>query len=180
MSLLADPLKKLIFGRAFKADGGKVSILGRLYVSLYETSALALTVEEVYKFCKSDKKAIAFWHKIGCQVIKEGVKSFNVKSAKGHISIFRTNLNFTDFFGWGKFSIKGAEWDAKKFHITFMVSNSPLLNYAAEMYGNKHHCYTFILGIFEGIITEFLGRKASAKLLQNYSRRSPELLFEVR
>lgn len=179
MAVLADSLKKLIFGRAFKAENGRVTIMRNFSVSFFECSALAMTVQELFN-AVGKERSMDIWINVGEQAVTEGVRSFGVKSPKGHASLFRTNLGFMDFFGWGKFDIKKVEWDIKNFNIIFEVTNSAILEYGADMYGSKSAAYLFIMGVYAGFMKAFTGKRMIPKILVPYSKNNPALVFEVK
>jgi predicted hydrocarbon binding protein len=178
MALLADQLKKLIFSRAFRADNGRITILRNFHVCMYESEALAFTTQELFKQW-GEKKSINFWSKVGVKAITGAVKGFGLKGARGHLKLFRLNMSFLDFYGWGKFTVKDAEWDKKKFFIVFEVTNSSLLEDGVELYGKKSMAHLFLMGIFTGIFSEFVERKVKVKLLSKYSAKNPRLVFKV-
>ncbi|MFH8132442.1 MAG: hypothetical protein QW321_02445, partial [Candidatus Aenigmatarchaeota archaeon] len=129
---IAVMLKKLLLGRAFSAEEGRVTILGRYNVSLFESCSLAHLIQKIFE-TTGDKKAFEILIEVSEVAIGRIKEVFEIKS----FTFVEKLLPLTDFYGIGKFSLIHKEENKRKIVYLIKVENSPLTEYAKKKWGKN-------------------------------------------
>ncbi|MEM5843742.1 MAG: hypothetical protein QW841_00645, partial [Candidatus Aenigmatarchaeota archaeon] len=98
---IAVMLKKLLLGRAFSAEEGRVTILGRYNVTLVESCGFAYLHQKIFEEL-GEKKAFKILMEATEIAIENATKAFGLSPSSLNIEKL---LPFADFYGLGKFSL---------------------------------------------------------------------------
>jgi len=173
--VLADVLKKLILGRAFKAEGGRIVILGQYNVSMVESNAMSYLIQKMYEELGKEK-TFKIIEECGKIATESALKSFNVKPS---LQLFKNMLSFMDFYGWGKFEVVKLIEKGDKLITQIKLTNSPLVEYAKQKFGKNSRVCILFLGNFSGALQKLTGKKPRVKEIACYTKGAPYCLFEI-
>ncbi|MEM5834327.1 MAG: hypothetical protein QXQ69_00580 [Candidatus Aenigmatarchaeota archaeon] len=172
---IAVMLKKLLLGRAFSAEEGRVTILGRYNVTLVESCGFAYLHQKIFEEL-GEKKAFKILMEATEIAIENATKAFGL--VPFFMSIEKL-LPLTDFYGLGKFSVIHKEENEKKVVLLIKVENSPLTEYAKQKWGkNSKICKIVEANL---IVTAKLIYKKTPKVeeISCYTKGAPYCTFRV-
>lgn len=172
---IAVMLKKLLLGRAFSAENGRVTILGRYNVSMVESGGLAYLIQKLWESVGEEK---AFKILVKCSEIaaKNLLKNLGYEPS---LSNFEKALPFMDFYGWGKFSLDHKYEDDKTLKYIIRVTNSPISEYGKQLFGrNSRVCLLIRANLYGGVK---LATKTNVTVKENacFCRGSESCIFEI-
>lgn len=151
--------KKMLLGRAFSADDGTISFLGKFKVVMYESRAFSLTIQEIYK-SSNDKKTYELFHEAGRIAVNQ------VRDALGKMPIERIVTSFlgplTEVYGWGMVDIKKFKLDEKSLSGEVHVRKSSIVEYSLKDYGKDAKAFLFYKGLLSGMATGIAGFRCDA------------------
>jgi predicted hydrocarbon binding protein len=125
-------LQKLLLGKAFTAENGRVTILGKVYITLIESSSFAYTIQKMFETL-GDKKAFEIGLKSAEIAAEKFIRALGVKPSLALEKL----LPFTDFYGLGKLRVIQKTENSKKVIYLIKVENSPIVEYAKEKFGKS-------------------------------------------
>lgn len=146
---IAIMLKKLLLGRAFSAEDGRMTILGKYDVTLYESKAWAFTVQKIYEKL-GEKETFEIFYKAGQIAFKQAEKAFNIKISENLMKSFQPVM---EFFGWGKFIPIEFKHERGNFLVLVKLTNSPIVNYAKILFGKNSKVCIFFKAILSGVFS---------------------------
>ncbi len=145
--MLSGFLKKLLFGRAFTNERGRITLFGRMGWIMLPARALAKDIQMIGERTGED-----FLYQLGYEGGKEGAKELincmGVKF-KGGWATQKAVLRLLEFIGYGrpKFVMMKVEKDGHH-HLIFHVRDNPVVEQAARMYGAKSMVCAWFRGIY--------------------------------
>jgi len=145
--VLAGILKKLLFGRAFSTERGRIVLFGRMDWILIPSRALARDIQIIGERCGSQ-----FLYELGYEGAKEAaremIKYMGLKPRGG----WRTQkvvLNLLEFLGYGKPEFVVAKVAKNgRHHVVFRIRDNPVIEHAARMYGPRSKVCSGFMGIY--------------------------------
>lgn len=150
---VSDILSKLLLGRAFTTEKGRIVTFGRIMWILYPARAMAKMLQDIGK-----KNGEEYLYKLGYDGGKdffdEISKTLGLKVKAGRI-VEEVILSLTQFTGFGLVEL--TKWDIKKdghHEIRIQVHNNPVVEHSKRLYGKKSMACTFFRGVFSAH-TEF-------------------------
>ncbi len=162
--VLSTVLKKMLIGRAFTNEKGRIRLYGRMDWMLYPARAFALNLQNV-----GEKLGKDYLYKIGYEAGydagKEIVKCTGAK-LKGGWATQKIVLALLDFIGFGK--VEFIKADIKKdghHHMIIHVRNNPVIEHGAKLYGKKSMICDWFMGVYAAHGEVELGVK-NAKLVE--------------
>jgi hypothetical protein len=163
--VLSTILKKMLIGRAFTNEKGRIRLYGRMDWMLYPARAFALNLQSI-----GEKLGKDYLYKIGYEAGydagKEIVKCTGAKLKGGWVTQ-KIVLALLDFIGFGE--VEFIKADIKKdghHHIIIHTRNNPVIEHGAKLYGKKSMiCYWF-MGVYGAHGEVELGVK-NPKLVEN-------------
>lgn len=140
-------LKKLLAGRVFDAEKGRITLFGRMDWIMIPARALAKDIQMI-----GEKNGEEFLYKLGYEGAKEGamelIKYMGLKPKGGWVTQ-KAVLSLLEFLGYGrpKFLVAKVEKDGHH-RVVFHVRDNPVVEQAARMYGAKSKVCSWFMGIY--------------------------------
>jgi predicted hydrocarbon binding protein len=144
---LAWILKKLLYGRAFGTERGRIILFGRMDWIMLPSKALAKDIQMI-----GEKNGEEFLYRIGYEGAKEGakelIKYMGLKPRAGWATQ-KAVLSLLDFLGYGrpKFVVAKIEKSGRH-HVIFHVRDNPVVEHAARLYGARSKVCSWFMGIY--------------------------------
>lgn len=143
---LAGILKKLVFGRAFTTERGRIKLFTRMDWTLFPSRALALNLQTV-----GEKLGEKFLYKLGYQAgkdaAKEMVRYMGLKPKGGWITQ-KAVISMLEFIGFGKSEFVRAKILNDHHHIIVHVRDNPVIEHGARMFGAKSIVCKWFMGVY--------------------------------
>lgn len=144
---VGDVLSKLMLGRAFTAEKGRITTFGRITWILFPSRAFAKMLQDIGK-----KNGADYLYKLGydsgMDFAKEISSVLGLKIKAGR-AVEEVVLSLTQFTGFGLVEI--LKWDVNKdgHHlIRIKVLNNPVVEHSKALYGKKSMACAFFRGVF--------------------------------
>jgi len=162
---MAISLKKLLLGRAFSAEGGKINMFGKLEWTLYPSRGLAAMLQDYGE--KSGERALfEIGYENGKENGNEMIAAMGIKPRGGWVTL-KAIQELLDFTGYGHMEfIKSHSDKSGHHHLIIHIKNNPVVEHAHKMYGKKSMACAFFRGLFSGHGEAELGWK-NIKLKEN-------------
>jgi hypothetical protein len=144
---LAWILKKLLFGKAFTTEKGRIKLFGRMDWTLFPSRALALNLQAI-----GEKLGEEFVYKLGYQAGKDAaeemVKYMGLKPRGGWVTQ-KVVISILDFIGFGRPDFVRAEIkEDGHHHIIVHVRDNPVIEHGARMFGAKSMVCKWFMGVY--------------------------------
>jgi len=143
---LAWVLKKLLFGKAFETERGRIRLFGRMDWTLFPSRALALNLQTI-----GEKLGEEFVYNLGYEAgrdaAKEMVKYMGLKP-KGGWTTQQAVIALLDFIGFGKLEFVIANIKGNHHHIVIHVKDNPVIEHGAMMFGAKSVACKWFMGVY--------------------------------
>ena len=157
---LSTILKKMLIGKAFTTERGRIRTFNKLDWVLYPSRGAAQLLQEVGTAAGRDF-LFDIGRESGASLMADimaviSVDDSNLKTS--HESL----MEFINFLGFGELQFLAFEVDGKRNRIGFRNINNPISEYEIKIYGNKSLACDF----FHGLFTGFLERELSLKNLK--------------
>lgn len=145
--MLSTIFKKLLIGRAFSADEGRIKMFGRMYWIMYPARAFACHLQDV-----GEKLGPDYLWKMGYDAAndagKEMLECMQLKPHGGWITI-KAIIELLDFIGYGRPEFVKSEIKSDgHHHIIIHVKQNPVIEHAAQMYGPKSLICNWFMGVY--------------------------------
>jgi predicted hydrocarbon binding protein len=145
--VLTGILKKLLFGRAFTTERGRIKLFGRMDWIMLPSRALAKDIQMI-----GEKNGEEFLHKLGYEGGKEGakelIKYMGLKPRSGWVTQ-KAVLSLLEFLGYGKPEFVHAKIERDgHHHVIFRVRDNPVIEHAAQMFGPRSKVCSWFMGIY--------------------------------
>ena len=144
---LAWIIKKLLYGKVFDAEKGRITLFGRMDWILIPTLALALNIQMI-----GEKNGEEFLYKLGYEGGKQGstelIKYMGLKPRGGWVTQ-NAIVSLLEILGYGKpeFVIANIRKDGHH-RVVIRVRENPVIEDAARMYGTKSKVCSWFRGIY--------------------------------
>lgn len=140
-------LKKMLIGRGFTTEKGRIKLFGKMDWTLFPSKSLAITFQEIgEKLGKDYLYEIGF--KAGTDAAKEVVKATGSKPKGGWITL-KILLSLLEFIGYGTPDF--VKFDVKKdghHHMIAHVKNNPITEWGVKLYGKKSLVCNWVMGVY--------------------------------
>ena len=145
--VLSTVLKKMLIGRAFTNEKGRIKLYGKMDWMLYPARAFALNLQSI-----GEKMGEDYLYKLGYEAGydagNEIVKATGVKM-KGGWATQKVVIALLEFIGFGK--VEFMKSDVKKdghHHVIIHVRNNPVVEHGAKMFGKKSMICKWFMGVY--------------------------------
>jgi len=139
-------LKKLLFGKAFTTEKGRIKLFGRMDWTLFPSRALALNLQTI-----GEKLGEEFVYELGYQAGKDAaremVKYMGLKPKGGWVTQ-KAVIAMLDFIGFGKPEFVKAKIGDGQHHIIVHVRDNPVIEHGARMFGAKSMVCKWFMGVY--------------------------------
>lgn len=155
---VGDVLSKMLLGRAFASEKGRIKLFGKMDWALMPAKAMAENFQSI-----AEDNGEEYLYKLGFEAGKsaadEMVKYMGLE-AKGGWGTQQAIIKLLDFIGFGQVQFVKSDIDKKgQHHLIVHVKNNPLIEHAKKMYGKKSKvCYWF-MGVYAAHGEAELGAK---------------------
>jgi len=144
--VLAWILKKLLFGKAFTTERGRIKLFGMMDWTLFPSRALALNLQTI-----GEKLGEEFVYELGYQAGKDAaremVKYMGLKPKGGWVTQ-KAVITMLDFIGFGKPEFVKAKIRDGQHHIIVHVRDNPVIEHGARMFGAKSMVCKWFMGVY--------------------------------
>ena len=162
---MAGIFKKMLIGRAFSAEDGRIKMFGTMDWMLMPAKATA----EMFQDIALDRGADHLFnvgYKGGKTTAEELIKHMKLKPSGGWVTQ-KAIIALMDFLGYGKIEfVKNDISDGGHHHLIVHVIKNPVIEQAKAMYGSKSMVCNWFMGIFSANAGISLGLK-NLKLEEN-------------
>ncbi len=144
---LANILKKLLVGRAFGTERGRIKLFGQMDWTLYPSRAMAINFQQV-----AEKNGAEFLYKMGYDAghsaAEEIIKYMHLKPHGGWATQ-EAVISLLDFIGFGKteFVVAKIKPDGHH-HIVLHVKDNPVIEHARKLFGKKSMVCNWFMGVY--------------------------------
>jgi hypothetical protein len=143
---LATILKKLLFGKAFTTERGRIKLFGRMDWTLFPSRALALNLQAIGEKLGEDF-VYRLGYEAGMDAAKEMVKYMGLKPRGGWVSR-EAVIALLDFIGFGKIEFVKANIKDAHHHVIIHVTDNPVIEHGARMFGAKSVACKWFMGVY--------------------------------
>ncbi len=172
---IAGILKKLLLGRAFAAENGRITILGSYNVSLLESHGFAVFLQKLYEELK-EKKFYKILKEVTTISIKEIYQSLGVTPS---VNELEKSLPFMDIYGWGKIALVNKGENKNSMFWLVKVTNSPITEYAKKMFGKKSEVCILYRSNFEAAFELALKKPIKVEEIACFCKGAPACTFRI-
>jgi predicted hydrocarbon binding protein len=158
--VLSNIMKKMIIGRAFTNEKGRILLFGKMSWTLAPSRAFAVHIQHLGEVV--GEKELYNWGFEWCKDAgKEMMDSMGFRMP-GWIAQ-NAVVGLLDFIGWGKLEWLKKDIDTKtgRHHLVIKVFDHPVLEYGAKLYGKKSMVCIFFRGCYAAHAECELGIKNS-------------------
>jgi len=163
---MASILKKLLIGRAFICENGRIKLFGKMDWTFIPSKALAVAFQDIGEKFGEDF-LLQLGYEAGHDAGVEMVEYMKLKLGGGWSSQ-RAVIETLDFIGFGQ--IEFMKTDIKKdgrHHIILHTKNNPVTEYGIRLYGKKSAICAWFRGVYNAHGELELGVK-NANLKENH------------
>lgn len=145
---LAVTFKKLLIGRAFSTEKGRVRLFGRMDWTMVPSWVFAEILQNL-----GEEKGPEYLYNLGhvqaIDVGKDIMKCTGIKT-RGWTAL-KAVTDILDFIGFGKVRFtKTDKTDDGQHHFIFHVTDNPVTEYAKKKYGEKSMVCQWFMGVYAG------------------------------
>ncbi|MEM7825905.1 MAG: V4R domain-containing protein, partial [Candidatus Aenigmatarchaeota archaeon] len=161
--------------RAFSAEEGRVTILGKYNVSLMESCGLATLLQEIHQII-GEKKFFEIFLKSTKISIELIYRSLGITPS---IENLIKSLPFMDIYGWGKFTLIEQKEERNKMRWIVRVTNSPIVEYAKQHFGkNSNVCILYRSNLYIAFQLVF-NKPVKVEETSCYTKGAPYCTFRI-
>ncbi len=162
---LSSTLKKMLIGRAFSNEKGRIKLYGKMDWVLIPARALAINFQSI-----AEDNGKEYLRKLGREAghdaALEIIKYSGMQIKSGWITQNAVTA-LLDFIGFGQ--IEFIKADVKKdghHHIIIHIKNNPVIEHAVQLFGKKSMVCEWFMGVYEAHGEIEFGIK-NAQLVEN-------------
>jgi predicted hydrocarbon binding protein len=172
--------KKMLIGRAFTTEKGRIKMFGEMDWTLYPSRGLAHFFQTIGEKLGEDY-LYNLSYKNGKFNGKDMVKAMKLKLEGGWITQ-KAITSLLDFLGYGKIEfIRLKTGPGNHHHFIIHSSENPIVEHAIKMYGKKEMACTYWRGLLAGHGEVELGIKGSNLMEKKcISEGAERCIFESR
>lgn len=162
---LAVILKKLLMGRAFETEKGRIKLFGRMNWTLFPSMALAENLQSIAEK-NGEKYLYELGYQAGQSAAGELIKYMGLIPRSGWTTQ-KAVLALLDFIGFGRTEFVVSRKDGSgHHHFVFHVRDNPVIDHAKELFGNKSKVCNWFMGVYAAHGEMEMGIK-NAKIKEN-------------
>jgi len=143
---LAWILKKLLYGRAFATERGRIKLFGRMDWTLFPSRALAVNLQTI-----GDRLGREFVYELGYQAGKDAaremVRCMGLKPRGGWVTQ-KAVLSLLEFIGFGRPEFVRMKIHNGHHHIVVHVSDNPVIEHGTRLFGAKSVACSWFMGVY--------------------------------
>jgi hypothetical protein len=164
--MLSPILKKMLIGRAFSNEKGRITLYGKMDWMMFPARGLAMNFQSI-----AEKNGPEYLRKLGREAGRDA--GIEIIKASGHQlkpgwTTQKIITALLDFIGFG--ILKFTKTDIGKdghHHIKMHITHNPVIEHGARLYGKKSMVCEWFMGVYEAHGELELGIK-NAKLKENH------------
>jgi len=162
---LATTLKKLLLGRAFTTEKGRIKLFGYMDWTLIPSRALAKNFQSI-----AEKLGPDYLYKLGYEAghdaAEEMIKYMGLKP-RGGWATQKAVIELLDFIGFGRteFIVSKLKKDGQH-HFILHVKDNPVVEHAKNLFGAKSMVCNWFMGVYAAHGEMEVGIK-HAKVVEN-------------
>lgn len=165
--VLSPILKKMLIGRAFTNEHGRIKLYGKMDWMMFPARALAKNLQSIAE--KNGKEYLRQLGKeAGTDAGHEILKCTGMKPSGGWTTQ-KVFIALLDFIGFGQTKFTKTDWDSKSGHHHFIMqlNNNPVIEVGVKLFGKKSMVCEWFKGVYEAHGELGLGLK-NCKIKENH------------
>ncbi len=178
--VLSPVLKKMLIGRAFSNESGRIKLYGKMDWTMFPSRALAINFQSI-----AEKNGSGYLRRLGKEAGKDAnheiLRCTGMKPAGGWATQ-KVFIALLDFIGFGqtKFLKTDLEKDGHH-HFKMHLNNNPVIEHAIRIYGKKSMVCEWFMGVYESHAELGLGLK-NCRIHENHCMKDgfPQCEWESR
>ena len=146
---LVNALKKMLIGRAFATERGRIKLFGFMDWTLVPSWVFAEILQEIGE-AKGKEYLYNLGRDQGTRVANEMLKHMGIMK-KGSWAAAKAVIEVLEFVGFGRIQfLKTDKTSPDKYHFIIKVTDNPVAEHAKRLFGKKSMvCYWF-MGVYAG------------------------------
>jgi hypothetical protein len=165
IAVLSGILKKLLMGRAFETDKGRIRLFGRMDWTMIPSRAFAQNLQSI-----AEKNGKEYLYRLGYEAGKDAAREmvkFMGLLPKGGWASQKAVLSLLEFIGFGmtKFIVTEIKPDGEH-HFVFHVIDNPVIEHAKNLFGNRSMVCNWFMGVYAAHGEMEMGIK-NARIVEN-------------
>jgi hypothetical protein len=148
MMVLSPILKKMLIGRAFSNEHGRIKLYGKMDWMMFPARALAMNFQSI-----AEKSGPEYLRKLGrvagTDANHEILACTSMKEGGGWVTQ-KVIIALLDFIGFGQ--TRFIKTDLKEdghHHFKMHLMNNPVIEHAVKLYGKKSMVCQWFMGVYE-------------------------------
>ncbi len=158
-------LKKLLIGRAFETERGRIKLFGKMDWTLIPSRALAKNLQSI-----AEKNGEEFLYKLGYEAGRDAADEmirFMGLAAKSGWTAQNAILALLEFIGFGRTRFITSKIKKNgQHHFMFHVYDNPVIEQAKYLFGGKSKVCSWFMGVYAAHGEMEMGIK-NAKITEN-------------
>ena len=146
---LVTALKKMLIGRAFTTERGRIKLFGFMDWTMVPSWVFAEILQHIGE-TKGEKYLYDLGKEQGIKVADEMLKHMGILK-KGSWSALKAVAEVLEFIGFGKVQFLKTDKEAPdKYHFILKVTDNPVAEHAKKIYGKKSMVCNWFMGVYAG------------------------------
>ncbi len=163
---IATILKKLLIGRAFTCEDGRIKLFRKMDWTFIPSKSLAVALQNIAETFGEDF-LLRLGYEAGHDAGKEMIEYMKLKLKGGWVSQ-RAVVEILDFIGFGQIEfIKSDIKEDGHHHVILHTRNNPVVEHGIRLYGKKTMICAWFRGVYDAHGELELGVK-NANLIENH------------
>jgi hypothetical protein len=154
---MATILKKLLIGRAFICENGRIKLFGKMDWTFIPSKSLAVAFQDIAETFGKDF-LFELGYEAGHDAAIEMIRYMKL-APKGGWTTQRAIIEILEFIGFGKFEIVVNRIEGEKHHFVLQVKDNPVTEYSLKLYGQKSMICNWFMGVYSAHAEMELGLK---------------------
>lgn len=168
--MLSPILKKMLIGRAFANEDGRIKMYGKMDWMMFPARALAMNFQSI-----AEKNGAAYLRKLGYEAgadaAKEIIGATNIKP-RGGWATQKVIIALLDFIGFGQTTFLKTDFkEGGHHHFIMHLSNNPTIEHAIKLYGKKSMVCEWFMGVYQAHGEAELGLK-NMNVVENHCMKN--------
>jgi predicted hydrocarbon binding protein len=178
--VLSNILKKMLIGRAFTNERGRILLYGRMDWTLLPSTVAA----DLFQYI-GEKEGAEYLYKLGykqgAEVADEIIKCSGLK-VKGGWIVMNAVKALLEFIGFGEPDFVKTDLEKSGHHHLFInILNNPVAEHAKRKFGSKSLVCNWFAGVYSAHLEKELGSKNTHfKEVKCYCKGAPFCVFETK
>ncbi len=145
--MLSPILKKMLIGRAFSNEDGRIKLYGKMDWMMFPAKALAMNLQSI-----AEKNGKEYLRQLGREAGKnanEEILKCTGAKPKGGWATQKVFIALLDFIGFGQTVFTKTKQEKDHHHFIMHLKNNPVIEHSIKLYGKKSMVCEWFMGVYE-------------------------------